>query len=158
LHVDLGREQAGRHALEIGEQVGSPLSENIGYVCMGMAHLVRGDPRAALESAREGIAFSRRAKSYCFGLVCELSLSRALRADDAVAHESEILEGLARCDELLGLSDATGLAPVIAEERARMSAAPGTPEATAALRAVQQQYAEVGSTGQAARIAAELPS
>ncbi len=188
-----------QRALELGEQVGSPLSENIGYVCMGMAHLVRGDPQAALEplevayhncterrllrswlpfvlgarsdahlalgdanaaieSAREGIAFSRRAKSYCFGLICELSLARALRADDARANESEILEGLARCDELLKLSDATGLAPAVAEERARLSAATGTADVSDSLQAVQQQYADVGSTGHAERVARELGS
>ncbi len=188
-----------QRALELGEQVGSPLSENIGYVCMGMAHLVRGDPQAALEplevayhncterrllrswlpfvlgarsdahlalgdanaaieSAREGIAFSRRAKSYCFGLICELSLARALRTADARANESEILEGLARCDELLKLSDATGLAPAVAEERARLSAATGTADVSDSLRAVQQQYADVGSTGHAERVARELGS
>ncbi len=186
-----------QRALELGEQVGSPLSENIGYVCMGTAHLVRGDAAAALEPlevalhncserrllrswlpwvysalsdarlamgetqtaidmAREGVVFSRRSKSYCFGLLCELSLARALRIHDAAANESEIREGLVHCDELLELSDAVGLLPFIAEERARLAGALGLADANQQLHAAQQQYKEIGSTGHAERIAREL--
>jgi tetratricopeptide (TPR) repeat protein len=189
-------DQALTHAqrvLELGEQVGSPLSEAAGHWATGAAHLLRGEPEAARapleravwfsierrvfrswqpleqacladaylgsgdaerarETAQQGVEFARRAKSYCFGLLAELALARALRTLDANGHRAEIEAGLGRCDEMLKLSQAHGLVPFIAEERARLAGALGASDASDQLREAQRLYAAVGATGHVARL------
>ena len=190
-------EKHAQRVRELGEQVGSPLTETSGYWATGAAHLLRGEPEAARapleravrdsterriwrswqplvqamladaylgsgdaerarDTAQEGVEFARRARSYCFGLLAELSLARALRTLDTTTHRAEIEAGLARCDELLATSGAHGLEPFIAEERARLAGAMGAGDAEEQLREAQRLYARFDATGHVARLAQEL--
>jgi len=71
-------------------------------------------------------------------------------------HRGEIEAGLARCDELLVVSNAHMTQPFIAEERARLAAALGAPDARHRLADALKCYRALESTGHAARLEAEL--
>jgi class 3 adenylate cyclase/tetratricopeptide (TPR) repeat protein len=128
----------------------------IGQAMLADAYLASGDAERATETAQQGIEFARRAKSYCFGITAELALARVLRTLDANTHRAEIESGFGRCDELLTLSQAHGLVPFIAEERARLEGALGASDADNQLREAQRLYAAVDATGHVARLEAEL--
>lgn len=116
------------------------------------SHLRTGDLECALALSEEGTAYALRAGTAVNGLHAE----RVVAATRIARGESrEAAESLDRCDALVQSTHAAAYAPFIAELRARLAAAQGE-DATELLQEAQRQFASVGASGHADRLAREL--
>jgi class 3 adenylate cyclase len=124
---------------------------------LALAWLGLGDPGAAANAAREGLGVVR-ARGY---RVVEawncVVLARALRLAQGRAVAAEITSTLDAAEDAIRFSGARAYSPQVMEERARLAALlDGAERADRELRAAHAQYAAIGATGHAARLAKEL--
>jgi len=151
-------------ALELAARIRSIVEETqIGHeleiltlLGLSQAHLGRGDLAAAREAAEEALTLTpshglRMIELNAVGVLASVALAEG----ESSAAEAEAL--LERATRLVGETGRTGANPVLSEGRAELARIRGDDSACEQhLREAHRLYTEMGATGHARRLAAEL--
>ena len=115
-------EAAFAHVLEIIRTRRSFLHWEAGAVAqLAEIQAVRGEHALALEGARRGVALARRRRTLFIELIASRALVRVLLTIQGGAGRDEILQVLARADELVELTGAVSWTPLLHVERALLA-------------------------------------
>lgn len=121
------------------------------------AHLGDGDLDRARALAEQAVAGHRERGTVFFELIALRTLARVLRTIDAAGEAPRIEASLARGEDLVRQTGALLYRPFLCEERGRLEQQlGGAAEADRRLREAHRLFGEIGATGQAERLAAEL--
>jgi tetratricopeptide (TPR) repeat protein len=124
---------------------------------LARAYLGAGQVDKARQTDEEAVQAARQRGKPSHEIQAQLSLARALRADDGANARAAIEEALARALELVEETGAKTYEPQILEERsefARLLGGEATRERE--LREAHRLFVEMGATGHAKRLAKEL--
>jgi tetratricopeptide (TPR) repeat protein len=149
---------AAREAIAVGEEHSAMLDWSFASFCF-LAHALRsqGDPSGALEAATRAAELADRIGHAAWGIDALLELALALLAAKGAKATDQADAQLARAEAWLAKTGARAFEPMILEARAELARVRGNDDARERLRSeALRVYRELGASGHATRLAAEL--
>jgi hypothetical protein len=123
----------------------------------GEAQLGLGDPLAAKSLLREAVQLTERRGELTNGATANVVLARVILATDGLTAREEVEAALARARTLTDQVGTRAIVPTIHVELAELARQLGAASAQEReLREAHRLFTEIGATGHAERLAAEL--